>query len=231
MQAARSMVSAVDSRSSPAPWVWLNELAAELHDGPVQIVSAVSMRLALLEEQGDELDRARTVRELGELRRLLGTAIDEMRAVCADARLSGSARMEPVALIRAAVRTHAIRYGAAAIPVRLSVQQRDAFCGRMSPGRRHCLTRFVQEALSNAQTHARPNGVVLTLREERRRMAVRVCDDGIGMPDREPEDGHGLHAMARRAELQDGNLRIASALGVGTCLSLSFFDRQGKARS
>jgi len=82
--------------------------------------------------------------------------------------------------------------------------------------------RIVQEAVRNAERHARARRIGIELRESRDRLEVRVADDGCGF--RTGESGAellsrgklGLMGMRERAHLLGGGIRIDSEPGRGT---------------
>lgn len=88
------------------------------------------------------------------------------------------------------------------------------------------------EAMYNAARHARPRRVTLALRPVGRAWALVVRDDGAGLPGARHAGlpgarharpaGHGLKAMRARAAEIDAELRISSAPGRGTTVSVRF---------
>jgi len=82
--------------------------------------------------------------------------------------------------------------------------------------------RIVQECLSNAVRHGRPQAIAVSVRLERRtdmdEAVVRVADDGRGMPD-SAGPGYGLIGMGERVKAMGGTLAIASEPGQGTVVT------------
>ncbi len=76
---------------------------------------------------------------------------------------------------------------------------------------------FVSEALTNAVKHARANHVSVTIAAAGDRLAVEVCDDGVGGATAS-NGGTGLAGLADRIAALDGALAITSAPGEGTTL-------------
>ena len=67
------------------------------------------------------------------------------------------------------------------------------------------LFRITQEAVSNAVKHGRAKNIVVQLEALDDGIALRVKDDGIGLPDhRERSEGMGLRIMAHRAGMIGG---------------------------
>jgi len=86
--------------------------------------------------------------------------------------------------------------------------------------------RIAQEALTNAMRHARARHVALRLASDGDLFQLTVSDDGVGFrtdgarSSREPR-GIGLIGMSERASILNGELRVDSAPGAGTVVSLS----------
>lgn len=77
--------------------------------------------------------------------------------------------------------------------------------------------RLVQEAFTNIAKHARASRVDLALEQRDGVVEVSVRDNGTGFDTaRRPTSAHGLLGMRYRVEAAGGELRIASAPGLGT---------------
>src|SRR6266487_2532885 len=84
--------------------------------------------------------------------------------------------------------------------------------------------RIVQEALTNVARHAGPATATVTIRYGERELAVRVDDDGRGVPPEllrhfaapaPPDGGNGIRGMRERAEALSGQLTAGSRPGGG----------------
>ncbi|GII01873.1 hypothetical protein Pta02_38810 [Planobispora takensis] len=75
--------------------------------------------------------------------------------------------------------------------------------------------RIAQEALTNVRKHARAHSATVSLRREERLLAIRITDDGRGLPE-EARSGIGLISMRERATELGGTCVIAPAPGGGT---------------
>lgn len=83
--------------------------------------------------------------------------------------------------------------------------------------------RLVQESLVNALRHAQPEKVAVSVRRTADGLAVRVADDGPGLPagreDGGPDEqggGFGISGMAERVQALGGRLTVETAPGGGT---------------
>ncbi len=82
------------------------------------------------------------------------------------------------------------------------------------------LYRIAEEAVANALRHGRPTRIAIELQSARRRIELRITDNGRGWsPSRARGKGMGLRIMRYRAELAGGTLVVASRPGRGTSIS------------
>ncbi|HEX2224008.1 MAG TPA: sensor histidine kinase [Thermoanaerobaculia bacterium] len=85
------------------------------------------------------------------------------------------------------------------------------------PAQAHILFRCVQEAITNAVRHARARNLWIVLAPEAEGVALRVRDDGDGVPEVRP--GNGLTGMRERVEESGGRLEVESRPGAGFALT------------
>ncbi|MEF8797062.1 MAG: sensor histidine kinase [Salinivenus sp.] len=189
-------------------------LAKEIHDGPVQDLHGLHMRLKGL----SETPSACQVQEMAdELMRVTG----ELRALSAD--------LHPPALRRfglgAALRSHADRLRDRHEALRLDMDLADD-CGPIPDELALALFRVAQEALNNAAQHGEASRVQVRLRCADDTVDLIVRDDGDGFVppadwhDLAEQDHYGLLGMRERAEAVGANLDIDSAPGAGTQVRL-----------
>ncbi len=85
------------------------------------------------------------------------------------------------------------------------------------------LFRLAQEAVNNAVKHGRASRVVVRLERAGDKLALRIVDDGVGLP---PEgvqrNGLGLRIMTYRAQKIGGTLDVALGDNGGTVVSCTF---------
>jgi PAS domain S-box-containing protein len=185
-------------------------IAADIHDDSIQVMSAVDMRLQMLERQVDDDD---AVKAIDEIKDTVQLAIDRLRHLLFELRppvldREGLAPALEIYLERMASET--------GIGVELVDQTRT----EPPPELRATAFRIAQEALSNIRKHANASRVVVTLTGSDHDVTARIEDDGDGF-DRARADvsepGHlGLSTMRERAELAGGSFAIDSAPGAGT---------------
>lgn len=83
------------------------------------------------------------------------------------------------------------------------------------------LTRVVQEALSNVMKHAgQPKNLWVGCEVHGDWLTLRIADDGVGFDPNTVVEGLGLHSMRDRVQALGGELRIQSAPGRGTTVTV-----------
>jgi signal transduction histidine kinase len=91
------------------------------------------------------------------------------------------------------------------------------------------LYHIAQEAVSNATKHAQPRQLRIALLEDGGRMSLSVSDDGVGLPERLPQDkGMGLRIMNYRANLIGATLQVGRGPAGGTRVVCSLPSVPGK---
>ncbi|MEM7353569.1 MAG: GAF domain-containing sensor histidine kinase, partial [Acidobacteriota bacterium] len=84
------------------------------------------------------------------------------------------------------------------------------------------LYRIAQEALNNAQRHARAGKVVVSVEARREEVRLEVRDDGVGFdPGRAGRHGLGLLSIRERVDQIGGTLRVDSQPGKGTTVAVN----------
>ena len=189
-------------------------LAQEIHDGPVQDLHGLHMRLKGLSEAPDA---CQVQKMADELMRVTG----ELRALSAD--------LHPPALRRfglgAALRSHADRLRNRHETLRLDMDLADD-CGPIPDEHALAFFRVAQEALNNAAQHGDASQVQVRLRCAHDTVDLIVRDDGDGFVppadwhDLAEQDHYGLLGMRERAEAVGADLDIDSAPGAGTQVRL-----------
>lgn len=193
-----------------------NRIARDLHDGPVQGVSAASLSLeaALLMIKAGENERG--IEVLTKIRKELAEEADGLRALMSGLR---PPLLEERGLIPA-IRETLARFGT-------EHGVRTDFSGTVGadiPDDLETLAyRVVQEALSNAAKHSRAAHVLISVERDPVQLRVEIVDDGVGFDSaREREflrmGRVGLASMRERVELASGTFVVRSTPGRGTTL-------------
>jgi PAS domain S-box-containing protein len=204
--------SALLSRLEQAQEQERRRIAADIHDDSIQVMSAVDMRLQILERQVSD---AAAEKAIVEIKDTVQEAIDRLRHLLFELRppvldREGLAPALDIYLERMASETG----------VRAELQ--DQIVHEPPPHLRAIAFRIVQEALTNIRKHAGAARVVVGLSGTDDHLAVRVVDDGVGFDPAAaayPEPGHlGLSTMRERAELAGGSFILESVQGRGTTI-------------
>jgi len=185
-------------------------IAADIHDDPIQVMSAVDVRLQMLQADPS----AATAGTLGQIQAEVRGAIERLRSLLFELRPTALDREGLVAAIRLYLARTAETTG-------WEVSVEDRLDAEPDADVRALIYRIVQEAIANARKHAGAAHLRVDLATAADGVMVRVHDDGAGfVPERAtPQPGHlGLLTMVERAELGGGWARIVSEPGRGTTI-------------
>jgi len=99
----------------------------------------------------------------------------------------------------------------------------DPEAARFGDERAETLFRMAEEALRNIEGHAMATCVAVTLRTvDGAQLELRIGDDGVGFDPETPRQGHyGIVGLHEQAHLIGAHLRIDSASGKGTTLTVT----------
>lgn len=95
--------------------------------------------------------------------------------------------------------------------------------GHLPSGVREHLSRIAREAIANAVRHGQARNVLVSLRQADRGVALRIVDDGCGIPVSGPgatPEGFGLRSMRERTGSLGGHLTVRQAPQGGTELEV-----------
>ncbi len=192
-------------------------IARELHDSLGQFLSALNLRMWMVEQTmdmgGEVMESMRQLRQLvGEIERELDRLTMELR---------------PPALddfgLPEAIRRYAEEWTrTTGIPA--DVYTSEAEGGRLESGAETAVYRIVQEALTNVLKHAQASAVSIVVERNRGNLRLIVEDNGVGF---DPDVVHGTAGAGRRlglvgirerAALAGGWVEIETAPGAGTTL-------------
>jgi PAS domain S-box-containing protein len=191
-----------------------NRIARDLHDGPVQGVSAASLSLeaVLLMLRAGELQEGTEV--LAKVRRELSEEADNLRRLMSGLR---PPLLEERGLIPA-LRETLDKYGH-------DNGVQTEFTGRVMvevPQDLETLAyRIVQEALSNSAKHSKAAALEVSVEAVGGQLRIEIADDGVGFDAGKAREylqmGRvGLASMRERVELANGTFMVHSTPGKGT---------------
>jgi signal transduction histidine kinase len=193
-----------------------HRIASDIHDDPVQQLTAVSIRLGTLEFTHPEIAGDEDFEGLA---RTVSQAIDSMRTLMFDLR--------PYVLDRDGLAPALQLY----LDTRIAVSDgptcrlENHLSADPDPESRVVLYRIAQEALSNARKHAAASSVEVILEPRTGGYALTVRDNGRGFEASSgatsAQEGHlGLTTMRERAETAGGWCTVESSPGHGTSVEV-----------
>jgi signal transduction histidine kinase len=192
-------------------------LAAELHDGPIQALSALCFRLDRVDKKLRRGEAEAAAPLVESVRGELGDEVDELRRLMSELR--------PPALDEGGLAGATRDYAAA------FAQQSGVDCltritianGTLTAEREVVIYRLVQEALTNIRRHSAASRVSLSLTSASEGVELLVIDDGVGFDMAEMAgyvrtSHYGLAGMRERVEAGGGVFSVTSAPGTGVRL-------------
>ncbi len=191
-------------------------LAYEIHDGFVQPATAALMNLQTsLSVYAADPDKAleSVVRGL----QLLQESISQVRWLISGLR---SVVLENEGLVAAVDNL----VGNTKLRTEIEIQwSHQVQFDRLAPPLEMSLFRIIQEALRNAVRHSKSDRIEIALTQTGGAISATIQDWGCGFDASVPKPDHfGLEAMQERARLFGGTVRIQSAAGEGTCVTVEF---------
>jgi PAS domain S-box-containing protein len=185
-------------------------IATDLHDDPVQGMTALGLQIATV---ANSIDDERVKARLAHLGDSVETTVARLRHLMF--------QLWPPALeaggLTAAVDEYLSReFGDDIVhEVHSSLDREPALPVRI------VAYRVIQEALQNVRKHARASSVLVILAQDRDQLVVRVEDDGAGFtrPPDDLEPKHiGLRSMRERVELAGGSFDVGPRSQGGTAV-------------
>jgi signal transduction histidine kinase len=196
-------------------------IAQDIHDGPIQVISALIQRIQMLNIASFDLPED-AARQLGTAEDVAQDLVDDLRGIC-DSLVPPWISLGIASCIEEAAsrfeRQHSITVNTNVDP-ELEVSQETTLA----------LFRIFQEAVSNAVRHGGADIVNVEAVKydiSGRMVELRISDNGSGFqPDAETinalvqEGRRGLAGMKRRVELLEGEFDLRSEPGKGTIITV-----------
>jgi signal transduction histidine kinase len=194
------------------------QLAGDLHDGVIQLVSAVTLRTATL-SRGLRREGGQTPERITAAVEGLDRITVDIQAVTADLRgLMGALAGDEIERggLTGALSKLLVPLAESGVQVDISVGELD--CDARV---RSLIHRVVQELVRNVAKHAAARRIELTLTEDREEVRLALTDDGQGfdlaaLGERQRRGHMGLLLVEQRVQDAGGTLQVTSALGHGT---------------
>ena len=194
-------------------------LSRELHDEFLQFLVAFKIRGKLLVDEADRAERERAWAVIAD--EILGA----IRGVKQMIRGLRSPKLEQQGLVSALATLFRDARKVHGVTIRASVNL-DWVADELDPATVLALYRIVQEAVTNAATHAGVTEAAVALRSANGMIIAEIRDEGCGFELSDlgaaPDDGQmGLAGMRERAELVGGDLSVRTSPGKGTTVRAS----------
>ena len=192
-----------------------SRIACEFHDGLVQTLVGINLKLDLCRELIFS-DPTRCYELLSDAKTQLKAAVEESRHVIFNLRPLYFESMELVPALKNYLKTFETQYH--------TRTEFDASGDEsaLSPKAKIFLFRIVQEALSNVQKHAKADRIKVTLTVAADHIKAMIEDSGVGFDmeavsqDPTKWQSFGLKGILERARLIGGTARVESRKGHGT---------------
>jgi signal transduction histidine kinase len=192
----------------------LARIGQDLHDGPIQLVSLLMLKLT--EPDGKKPAGARCSGRHDPSAQILTTRIlTELRDISTGLVLPQLEELTASEVLRLAVRNHE-DMTATKVDCKIGDLPHD-----LAPPLAVCLYRIVQEGLNNAFHHAKAAGQRVEVWADTQSIGIAVSDSGPGFAIRDPENvrsrtGLGIAGLRNRVEALHGTFELISQPGIGT---------------
>ena len=189
----------------------LARIGQDLHDGPIQLVSLLMLKITAPEETSSNPSGTRDPAAEALTRRILA----DLRSISTGLVLPELEGLTPNEILSLAVQNHEDATG-----TRVS-RQIDSLPVDLAFPITVCLYRIVQEGLNNAFHHGKAVEQSVDVRVDVQSITISVKDRGPGLDDDQRNGlrsrrGLGLAGLRNRVEAFKGTFEIVSQRGVGT---------------
>ena len=186
-------------------------IAADLHDGVGQLLSAALLNLNGYFKKKN-IDKQTDV-QAGQIVSLVTESYDELRSI--------SHQMMPNALqktgLSAAVRELISKIGSDTLAANLEI---TGFDGRINPEVETVVYRVIQECIANVLKHSGATRIDIQILNDEDGISATIEDNGKGFDAGSRHEGIGLKNMQTRVRFQNGTLDINSHPGKGTLVAI-----------
>jgi signal transduction histidine kinase len=182
---------------------FLSMLGSHLHDGPVQLLSLLVLKLSSRPITSDALD------DSNHSVALLQSALSEIRLLAHGLVLPELKGLNGEQVVRLAVKRHSEHTGTS---VALSIN--GDIPAELDEALKICLYRVVQESLNNSFKHAAGVGQAVCIQAQPDRVFVMIQDSGgNATQETSQHNGLGLIGLHRLVRSVSGDIEISNTLG------------------
>jgi signal transduction histidine kinase len=196
------------------------QLSRDLHDGPTQQVAAIAMRVNFIRRL-IEREPHQVPLELQKVEELARQTTKEIRHMLFTLRPLVLETQGLLPALEDLAKKMGETYGQSVI---LQVQEDIERC--IDTNDQSVIFNIVDEAVNNARKHAEAEHIWVRLARQEQYLLLEIQDDGVGFNVGEVDANYdqrgslGMINLRERSELIDGNLRIESAEGKGTKITV-----------
>jgi len=201
------------------------EVAGDLHDGPLQLVSAMMMQLQVCQKALEE-DPSLLSKQFASMHELGQQAIHQMRTMLFELRPLVLETEGLVAALQVFLKRRQQEVKTTRLALTLKTFQPGGQISRLENKVEVALFAIVQEAVNNALKHAQASNIIVRLKETPTAIYAMIVDDGQGFEldkirrNYGQQGSLGLVNIRERAELIGGELTMNSVPGQGTRISV-----------
>lgn len=206
------------------------ELARDLHDGPVQLVAGMRMKLDFSQKAVERNRMNLVIEELGEMIELADRATHQMRTMLFQLRPLALETQGLGAALQVFIERRQKDTGlppkAAKLVLDIQTTDPGGDLSRQDDKVEAAIFAIVQEAVNNAIKHAKANTITVKLSENNQAVTVAIIDDGTGFDVDKVMDNYdnrgslGMINLKERTEAVGGDLMIKSRPGEGTQITI-----------
>ncbi len=191
-------------------------ISREIHDELGQAMTALKIDLGWLAKQL-EPHQDDALQKIARMIPLVSDTIKTIQRICAELRPGILDDLGLIAAIEWMIQEFQERTG---LDCNLLIQPEDF---DVSAAQATALFRICQESLTNVMRHAQASKVEILMTLEEEQLKLSVHDNGIGLPAEmvSHPQSLGLMGMRERVLPWDGEVLIQSAVGDGTCITVS----------
>lgn len=197
------------------------KLARDLHDGPTQSVGAIAMRVNFARRlvQRDANKAAEELYKIEELARRTTKEIRQMLFTLRPLILESEGLVPALEKLAENMRENHDQ--------NVILHAQEGVADDLEVGKQGVIFFIIEEALNNARKHAQASHIWVRLNRNQDLLQLEIEDDGVGFDLAAVEAGYGQRGslgmvnLRERSELVNGVLRIESAKGEGTRISIT----------
>jgi signal transduction histidine kinase len=185
-----------------------DRIAMELHDGIIQQIYAVGIKLELTRQARSTDTLLNT--QLSSATQSLNQVIEDLRRYITDLKSGVDLTLDLLTQTQEIIESFR-----EVCPAELTVEIGRTY-SFLTDALVHGVSQLIREALSNITRHAAATRVWLTLHEQNGELQVMINDNGRGFRVDRENSGRGLANMRRRSEQLGGQFTLESTVGGGT---------------